>query len=100
MALECIKQGKGENFNVILYKGLIGEWIFHNTEKQIKELDPLKSKWLSYFAGIISNQQLKNEVENIIINIPIEVLTANKNTLARMNIFEFKQYLISLRRKC
>lgn len=99
LALEYVKSGKGESFNAILYKGLIGEWIFPNVEKQIKEIEPLKRKWLSYFAGIVSNQALKNEIENIIINIPIEILNTNKNQLARMNTFEFKQHLISLRRK-
>lgn len=63
-------------------------------------LDENKRKWLSYFAGIISDKSLKNEVESIITNIPIEILNTNKNTLARMNTFEFKQHLLFLRRKC
>lgn len=100
LVLEYVSSGKGENFNAILYKGLIGEWIFPDIEKQIREIDPLKKEWLSYFAGIMSNQDLKNDIENIIVNIPIEILKANKNQLARMNIFEFKQRLLSLRRKC
>lgn len=100
---ECIKQGKGQNFNAILYKGLNDEWEFTTCTVKTEEVKPLeenKKKWLSYFAGIVSNQNLKDEVESIITNIPIEVLNTNKTTLARMNTFEFKQHLLYLRRKC
>ena len=100
---ECIKQGKGQNFNAILYKGLNDEWEFTTCNVKTEEVKPLeenKKKWLSYFAGIVSNQSLKDEVESIITNIPIEVLNTNKTTLARMNTFEFKQHLLYLRRKC
>ena len=100
---ECIKQGKGQNFNAILYKGLNDEWEFTTCNVKTEEVKPLeenKKKWLSYFAGIVSNQNLKDEVESIITNIPIEVLNTNKTTLARMNTFEFKQHLLYLRRKC
>ena len=103
LTLECIKQGKGQNFNAILYKGLNDEWeytAYNIKTEEAKLLDENKRKWLSYFAGIISDKNLKNEIENIIINIPIEVLNTNKNTLARMNTFEFKQHLLFLRRKC
>lgn len=105
LTLEYIKSGKGKNFNAILYKGLNNEWNYeiyslNTTPEKPKLLEENKRKWLSYFAGIISNQSLKNEIENIIINIPIEVLNTNKSTLARMNTFEFKQYLLSLKRKC
>ena len=103
LTLECIKQGKGQNFNAVLYKGLNNEWeytTYNIKTEELKLLDENKRKWLSYFAGIISDKNLKNEVENIIINIPIEVLNTNKNTLARMNTFEFKQHLLFLRRKC
>ena len=102
LTLECIKQGKGQNFNAVLYKGLNDEWEYTANIKteEPKLLDENKRKWLSYFAGIISDKNLKNEIENIIINIPIEILNTNKNTLARMNTFEFKQHLLCLRRKC
>ena len=102
LTLEYIKSGKGQNFNAILYKGLNNEWEYttYNTKsEEPKLLEENKRKWLSYFAGIISNQNLKNEVESIIVNIPIEVLNTNKNILARMNTFEFKQHLLSLRRQ-
>lgn len=102
LTLEYIKSGKGQNFNAILYKGLNNEWEYttYNTKsEEPKLLEENKRKWLSYFAGIISNQNLKNEVESIIVSIPIEVLNTNKNILARMNTFEFKQHLLSLRRQ-
>lgn len=102
LTLEYIKSGKGQNFNAILYKGLNNEWeyISYNIKsEEPKLLEENKRKWLSYFAGIISNQNLKNEVESIIVNIPIEVLNTNKNILARMNTFEFKQHLLSLRKQ-
>ena len=103
LTLECIKQGKGQNFNAILYKGLNNEWeytTYNIKTEEPKLLDENKRKWLSYFAGIISDKSLKNEVESIITSIPIEILNTNKNTLARMNTFEFKQHLLFLRRKC
>ena len=102
LTLEYIKSGRGQNFNAILYKGLNNEWEYttYNTKsEEPKLLEENKRKWLSYFAGIISNQNLKNEVESIIVSIPIEVLNTNKNILARMNTFEFKQHLLSLRRQ-
>lgn len=100
--MKYIESGRGKNFNAILYKGLIGEWNFdvNSIKESEKELEENKKKWLSYFAGIFSDQHLKNEIENIIINIPIEVLNTNKSTLARMNTFEFKQHLLYLKRKC
>ena len=103
LTLEYIKSGKGQNFNAILYKGLNNEWEYttYNTKsEEPKLLEENKRKWLSYFAGIISDKNLKNEIESIIVNIPIEVLNTNKNTLARMNTFEFKQHLLYLRKKC
>ena len=103
LTLECIKQGKGQNFNAVLYKGLNNEWeytTYNIKTEEPKLLDENKRKWLSYFAGINSDKSLKSEVESIIINIPIEVLNTNKNTLARMNTFEFKQHLLFLRKKC
>lgn len=96
---EKYESNKIQNFNGFLYQALNENWnILSKIVK--KELDSAKKEWLSYFAGIMSNQELKNEIENIIINIPIEILKANKNQLARMNTFEFKQHLLALRRKC
>lgn len=103
LTLECIKSGKGKNFNAILYKGLNGEWNYEtnnldNVTEKSKSLDENKRKWLSHFTGIISDKNLKSEIENIIIDIPIELLNTNKNKLSRLNVFEFKQHLFSLRK--
>ncbi len=105
LTLGYIKSGKGQNFNAILYKGLNNEWEYTSCNLNIKSEEPKpleesKRKWLSYFAGIITDQNLKNEVENIIKDITIEVLNINKSLLAKMNIFEFKQHLYTLRKSC
>lgn len=103
---EYIKSGKGNNFNAILYKGLLGEWNFDPiiTEKTKveakKELDIEKRKWLSYFAGIVTDKNLKGDIESIIIDIPLDILVKNKRRLAMMSMFEFKQCLLSLKRSC
>lgn len=105
LTLSYINSGKGENFNAILYKGLNEEWNYdikssdREKEKVVKkELDSDKKKWLSYFAGIISDKNLKLEIEKIIIDIPLEILNKNKSKLAKVSSFEFKQNLISLRK--
>jgi hypothetical protein len=105
LTLSYINSGKGENFNAILYKGLNEEWNYDikssdgEKEKVVKkELDGDKKKWLSYFAGIISDKNLKLEIEKIIIDIPLEILNKNKSKLAKVSSFEFKQNLISLRK--
>lgn len=103
---EYINSGKGNNFNAILYKGLLGEWNFDPiiTEKTKveakKELDIEKRKWLSYFAGIVTDKSLKADIESIIIDIPLDILVKNKRRLAMMSMFEFKQCLLSLKRSC
>lgn len=89
-----------KNFNAFLYKSLLEEWeIIEEKEDLRKELDINKKKWLNYYSGIISNQVLKEEIENIIIDIPIDILTKNKSKLGTMGTYEFKQYLFSLRRQ-
>lgn len=105
LTLSYINSGKGENFNAILYKGLNEEWNYdikssdEEKEKIVKkELDSDKKKWLSYFAGIISDKNLKSEIEKIIIDIPLEILNKNKSKLAKVSSFEFKQNLIALRK--
>lgn len=97
LTLSYINSGKGENFNAILYKGLNEEWNYDikssdgEKEKVVKkELDSDKKKWLSYFAGIISDKSLKLEIEKIIIDIPLEILNKNKSKLAKVSSFEFK----------
>lgn len=64
-----------------------------------KELDIEKRKWLNYYSGIINNQNLKEEVEKIIIDIPIDILNKNKSKLGMMNGFEFKQHLYILKKQ-
>ena len=104
---EYINSGKGNNFNAILYKGLLGEWNFEclNSEtnkKEVtkKELDNEKKKWLSYFAGVVTDKSLRTDIECIIIDIPLDVLAKNKRKLAMMSTFEFKQHLLLLKRSC
>lgn len=105
LTLNYINLGKGENFNAILYKGLNEEWNYDikssdgEKEKVVKkELDSDKKKWLSYFAGIISDKNLKSEIEKIIIDIPLEILNKNKSKLAKVSSFEFKPNLITIRK--
>lgn len=102
-----INSGKGNNFNAILYKGLLGEWNFEclNSEtnkKEVakKELDNEKKKWLSYFAGVVTDKSLRTDIESIIIDISLDVLAKNKRKLAMMSTFEFKQHLLLLKRSC
>lgn len=85
LTLECIKQGKGQNFNAVLYKGLNNEWeytTYNIKTEESKLLDENKRKWLSYFAGIISDKSLKNEVESIIKNM--KVSTSKENFIFNM----------------
>ena len=100
LTLECIKQGKGQNFNAILYKGLNNEWeytTYNIKTEEPKLLDENKRKWLKYFSGICSDKNLKAEIENIIADIPFEVLRKNKSKLSRLEIFDFKSTLYHLK---
>lgn len=99
LSIKYINNGKGKNFNAILYQGLKKEWNFNIEIENCIELEENKKKWLSYFAGIIMNKPLKTEIENIISTISIDILNQNKMLLARMNTFEFKKHLLSLRMK-
>ena len=64
-----------------------------------KELDLEKRKWLNYYSGIINNIVLKEEIEKIIVDIPIEILNKNRSKLGMMNGFEFKQHLHLLKKQ-
>lgn len=102
LTLECIKQGKGQNFNAVLYKGLNNEWeytTYNIKTEEPKLLDENKRKWLQYFSGISSGKNLKTEIENIIADIPLEVLRKNKSKLSRLDIFEFKATLYQLKKQ-
>jgi|GEM_PF-5875063 len=92
-------EGKIKNFNAFLYEALNQKWdINTQTDRVIKkELSEDKKKWLNYYSGIMSNQKLKEEIEKIIIDIPLEVLNKNRSKLGIMNVFEFKQYLCMLK---
>lgn len=101
LARTYIENGKGQNFNAILYKGLKNEWNFNlenGKEETIVELDNSKKKWLNYFSGIICDKDLKKEVEKIIFNISLKELDKNKSKLSKMNPYEFKQYLYYLKK--
>lgn len=97
-----LDSGKVNNFNGFLYELLNKEWDINIQSEEVipKELNKEKKKWLNYYSGIISNQALKEEVEKIIIDIPIEILNKNKSRLGTMGMFEFKQCLFSLRKQC
>lgn len=101
LTVEYIEQNKNSNFNAILYRALNGEWNFDvlNKEKiERRELDSNKKRWLNYFGGIICDKELKEEIERIIIDISLETLNKNKSKLSKMNLYEFKQYLYSLKK--
>ena len=91
--------GKVNNFNGFLYELLNKEWDINIQSEEVekKEVSGDKKKWLNYYSGIINNIELKEEVEKIIIDIPLEVLQKNKSKLGSMGIFEFKQYLYTLK---
>lgn len=71
------------------------KFIPQKTEK--KELGEDKKEWLRYFSGICSDKNLKTEIENIIADIPFEVLRKNKSKLSRLEIFDFKSVLYQLK---
>ena len=62
-----------------------------------KELSEEKKKWLNKYSGVINNPTLKTEVENIIVDIPLEVLEKEHSSLGRMSVFDFKNQLYQLR---
>ena len=101
LTVEYINQNKDSNFNAILYRALNNEWNFDvlNKEKIRKtELDSEKKRWLQYFGGIICDKELKEEIERIIVDISLETLNKNKSKLSKMNLYEFKQHLYSLKK--
>lgn len=96
---EKFENNEVKNFNAFLYKSLLEEWeIIEAKEDSRKELDINKKKWLNYYSGIINDLVLKEEIEKIITDIPIEILNKNKSKLGMMNIFEFKQHLHFLKK--
>lgn len=64
-----------------------------------KELSKEKQQWLSNYSGIMTNIELKEEIQNILIEIPIERLKKNSSYLSSINIPEFKSALYKLKYK-
>lgn len=93
------ESNKIQNFNGFLYQALNENWnILSKTALDTKkELGEDKKEWLRYFSGICSDKNLKAEIENIITDIPIEVLKKNKSKLSRLEIFDFKSALYHLK---
>lgn len=96
-----LDSGKVNNFNGFLYELLNKEWDINIQSEEVakKEVSEDKKKWLNYYSGIINNQNLKEEVEKLIIDIPLEILEKNKSKLGMMNGFEFKQHLHILKKQ-
>lgn len=90
---------KIQNFNGFLYQALNENWdILSKTALDTKkELGEDKKEWLRYFSGICFDKNLKAEIENIIADIPFEVLRKNKSMLSRLEIFDFKSALYQLK---
>ncbi|WP_302162536.1 hypothetical protein [uncultured Fusobacterium sp.] len=57
----------------------------------------LKTDFLNYYAGI--PKESKQEFLDIIRDIPLSILKKNKRILSQMNLVDFKNHLLSLRRK-
>lgn len=102
LTLEYVNSGKGKDFNAILYKGLKGEWNFTPLERQKAEENVentedliLKRKWLSRYVGL--SKELKEEIMNIIKEIPLDILNKKRSKLSQMTPFEMKQALLSLK---
>ena len=93
------ESNKIQNFNGFLYQALNENWnILSKTILDTKkELGEDKKEWLRYFSGICSDKNLKAEIENIIADIPFEVLRKNKSKLSRLEIFDFKSALYHLK---
>ncbi|WP_177161996.1 hypothetical protein [uncultured Fusobacterium sp.] len=95
-----LNNGEIKNFNAFLYKALVENWnITLDLKKIEKELDEEKKKWLNRYSGVMSDPILKEEIENIIYDIPLEVLEKNKSKLGTLSLFEFKQHLHFLKKQ-
>lgn len=94
LTIEYLKQRSG-NFNAILFQGLKDEWNFDIKKIKDNSIDEAKEKWLSYFSGIAD---IKEEIREIIKDIPIDVLEKNKKMIGMSPIKEFKNILLKLKR--
>lgn len=96
------KYSKGEvkNFNAFLYKALVENWDISLDEKNIKkELNKEKKKWLNRYSGVMNDPVLKEEIEGIIFDIPLDLLEKNKSKLGTLSLFDFKQHLYILKKQ-
>lgn len=101
-----ISKGNGNNFDAILYRGLIGEWNFISCDEKISSdkkitncdvvLDQERAIWLTNFSGVKSDISLFNYTKNSIIKIPLNILNSNKSKMTRMNLFQFKNHVSHL----
>lgn len=94
LTIEYLKQRSG-NFNAILFQGLKDEWNFDIKKIKDNSIDEAKEKWLSYFSGIAD---IKEELREIIKDIPIDVLEKNKKMIGMSPIKDFKNILLKLKR--
>lgn len=94
LTIEYLKQRSG-NFNAILFQGLKDEWNFDIKKIKDNSIDEAKEKWLSYFSGIAD---IKDELREIIKDIPIDVLEKNKKMIGMSPIKDFKNVLLKLKR--
>lgn len=94
LTIEYLKQRSG-NFNAILFQGLKDEWNFDIKKIKDNSIDEAKEKWLSYFSGIAD---IKEELREIIKDIPIDVLEKNKKMIGMSPIKDFKNVLLKLKR--
>lgn len=94
LTIEYLKQRSG-NFNAILFQGLKDEWNFDIKKIKDNSIDEAKEKWLSYFSGIAD---IKDELREIIKDIPIDVLEKNKKMIGMSPIKDFKNLLLKLKR--
>ena len=99
---------KDGDLNAILYLGLKGEWNFDAIEKKSnielysdknRTLSEDKKIWLGKYAGIMIDKKLKKEIEDIIIDIPIEKLNKKNQELRTVNNYKLKQIMLSLKKE-
>ena len=95
LTTEYIKQRNG-NFNAILFQGLKDEWNFDIKKIKNNSIDEAKEKWLSYFSGIAD---IKEEVREIIKDIPISTLEKNKKRLGLAPFKDFKLILQKIKKE-
>ena len=98
---EKFEKNEVKNFNAYVYQALLEDWKldFKSEEIKKKELDQDKKEWLNRYSGIINDLTLKKEIENIIIDVPLEILKKEQSFLGRMSIPEFRQYLYTLKKR-